>query len=229
MSSCIRNREICTPVNDFMSTFRTVLDSFFVKKDHTINAQLVMNELKQKKINIEQIKIFLDTLPKEEWSIKTFLDNIEKLNDFFGISDEEINKWSVNQLNEKDVLEIRFRVVVESMIEYTRFASEFYDALKYNTNNQLSMAKIKLLNELMMVFKYIKEQSKMISEHFKNRKYSIKNLNDLNVARLPIEFLVLRILYISMNLAKSNDKMIVHYAELLSKERISLIYQKVVA
>ena len=98
--------------------------------------------------------------PEEQWNLKIFFKNIDKLNELFGISDELIRKCSVEELTNKNIQEIRWKVLVDSMLEYSKFAKEFYDALKYNETSDMSISEIKLLNEIMLVFKYIQEQSK---------------------------------------------------------------------
>lgn len=213
-------------VNELMSIFRMVLDKLFIQKDHNINVMIVLNKLKEKNIDIEKVKAFMDTLPEGSWNIKTFMDNVEKLNEMFGLSDAEITEYSVSNVTEEDIKTIRWEVLVESMLEYSRFSTEFYDALKYNNTEGLSISQIKLLNELMMVFKVIKKSSKEIYEQFHNRRLSEQVIKKFNICRIPIEFLVLRILYIALNLKDADDKKFDYFAKLLGTERISITYQK---
>jgi hypothetical protein len=226
MSDCAGKENISSNVDAFMLIFRGVLEKLFVYRENNINADMVLNELKEKKIDIKKVEEFFQTLPKEEWNIKTFLDNIPKINEIFGISDEEIKACCVTKVTERDLLNIRFKVIVNSMLEYSRFSNEFYDALKYNITDDLSISRMKLLNEMMLIFKYIRDNSKEIYSHFEKRRYNLRDMGKLNLNRLPLEFLLLRILYVSINLRDAEDSKLEYFAKLLGKERISLVYQK---
>ena len=213
-------------VNEFMSIFRVVLDKLFVQKQHKLNAQIIINELKQKEIDFDKIKSFMDKLPAGEWNLKIFIDNIPSINEIFGISDEDIINYSVTKVNKQGIEHIRWEILVESMLENSKFSNEFYDALKYNGSSELSISQIKLLNELMMVFKLIKDKSKEIYDKFNHKKLTKPALNRLNLERLPIEYLILRILYIFLNLKDADDKKFAYFARLLGTERIALAYQE---
>jgi len=220
------NEHISSRVNEFMSIFRLVLDKLFVQKDHKINAHIIINKLKEKKINVDQINGFMSKLPEGQWNLKIFLDNAKELNDIFGISDEDIVEYSVDNLSKEEIIKTRWKVLVESMLEYSQFATEFYDALKYNDSADLSQSQIKLLNEFMMTFKLIKRDSKKLYDSYCNKRLSESTMKKFNTARIHLEFLLLRILYISLNLKEASDKKFETFAKLLGTERVSLDYQK---
>lgn len=228
MVGCVVNNRVYSKVDDFMSIFRIVLDKLFIEKDNSVNAKIVMAKLKEKEISIDKVKAVFSAFPEGEWNIKVFLDNVEKLNEVWGISDEEIRGYCVSEVSAKDVVAVRYRMLIDSMVEYSKFSTEFYDALKYNNVNGLSVARLKLLNEFMLVFSYLKKLSEQIYKTFEHKKFSEDNLNKLNKYRLPIEFLMLRVLYVSINLKDANDTTCQGFAELLGKERISLMYQKAI-
>ena len=212
-------------VEPFVSVFRTVFEKLFVDKNEKINAVVILNQLKEEKIDIQKLKQFFSKLPDGEWSLKIFFDHTNEINDVFLLSDEYIKKYAVTNVSAADIENIRWEILLESMLEYSKFSNELYDALKYNKAH-LSQARLRLLNELMLIFKYTKEQSKVIYEKFKNQKFSSKTLIKFNQYRIAIEFLMLRILYVLLHLADADDKTISHYAELVGKQRISLLTQK---
>lgn len=213
-------------VSDFMLVFNQVLEKLFVKKNHTINAKLIINQLKERKVDIDKVQEFMNRLPKGEWNLKVFADNIDELNKIFGVSNEQILEYSVTNVDEKDIPEIRWKIIIESLSEYSRFSTEYYDVLKYNVSADLSVAQIKLLNEFMLVFKLIKDTSKDLYDRYKNKKFTKKNIIKVNESRIVLEFFILRILYISLNLKKADNNQFERFAKLLGKERISLLYQK---
>lgn len=213
-------------VERYVSVFRTVFEKLFVNKNQKINAAVILSTLKQEEINVHKLKQFFDILPKDEWSLKTFFDHINELNEIFKISDEYIQDHAVTKVSASDIKDIRWEILLESMLEYSRFTTEFYDVLKYN-KSILSYARLRLLNELMLVFMFVKEDSKKIYDRYKNQKFSNQVLLKFNQDRLGIEFLMLRILYVLLHLDKANDETINHYAELIGKERISLLYSKI--
>ncbi|MBS3125211.1 hypothetical protein J4211_03080 [Candidatus Woesearchaeota archaeon] len=212
-------------VEPFVSVFRTVFEKLFVDKNEKINAVVILNQLKEEKIDIQKLKQFFSKLPDGEWSLKIFFDHTNEINEVFLLSDEYIKKYAVTNVSAADIENIRWEILLESMLEYSKFSNELYDALKYNKAH-LSQARLRLLNELMLIFKYTKEQSKVIYEKFKNQKFSSKTLIKFNQYRIAIEFLMLRILYVLLHLADADDKTISHYAELVGKQRISLLTQK---
>ncbi len=209
-----------------MLVFNQVLEKLFVKKNHTINAKLIINQLKERKVDIDKVQEFMNRLPKGEWNLKVFADNIDELNKIFGVSNEQILEYSVTNVDEKDIPEIRWKIIIESLSEYSRFSTEYYDVLKYNVSADLSVAQIKLLNEFMLVFKLIKDTSKDLYDRYKNKKFTKKNIIKVNESRIVLEFFILRILYISLNLKKADNNQFERFAKLLGKERISLLYQK---
>lgn len=220
--------QVNNKINGFMILFRLILEKLFVQKDQKINALLVINELKKREIDVDKIKEFMKSLPEGEWNIKIFIDNLEELNEIFGVSDEEIRKYSINNPTSQDIINVRKQILIESMLEYAQFSKEFYDSLKFNNSDHLSLAHIELLNEFMMVFKFIRDNSEELYKRYKDKKVSMVNFNKFNIIRLPIEYLLLRIVYISLNLNNANEDKLREFAELLGKERISLQYQKII-
>jgi hypothetical protein len=77
----------------------------------------------------------------------------------------------------------------------------------------------------MMTFDIIKKDSTALYKKFNNKKYNKSIQNKFNLSRIPLEFLMLRILYIIINLKDAKDKEYEYYAKLLNIERISLTYQ----
>lgn len=216
----IRNK-----VPEFMYVFRDVLEKIFVQKDYSINAKIIVQELKHKNIDIIKLKKFMEKLPDGQWNLKIFLDNIEDINTIFGISNEEITKLNIEEIDEKDLPQLKWSMLIEMMTEYSRFSTEFYDALKYNETGGLSISQLKLLNEVTLTFKLIKEISSELYKQYGKKKLSSSNLENFNKERLIIEYLFLRLVYISMNIEKANDEKFEKFARLLGMERISLTYQ----
>lgn len=213
-------------VNNFLSIFGFIFEKMFVKKDFQLDSEVVLRELQKRELDVIQLKYFMDKLPSGEWTLKIFIDNIESLTHLFGISDEFIRKCFIKNKTDAEIDQIKWQVLANSMLEYTKFSNEYYDALKYNNSSGLSISKIKLLNELMMTFKLIKEKSKELYEKYHNKKYSKTHIQSFNLEKLPIEFLVLRMLYIALNIKDASNEKLEELAKLLSLERISLIYHK---
>jgi len=208
-------------VHVFIDIYRNFLDKLFLGNQHRINATVISQQLKNKEIDIIKVKEFLGKLPEGQWEIKTFIDNLEGLNEIFGISDDEIHKASVYKINKRDVVKVRWHMIVDSMTEYSKFSSEFYDALKYN-KAKLTVGRLKLMNELMKIFKYIKETSSKLFQEYENKQYSKTNLRRFNSQRIAIEFFMLRLLYLFMNM-KNDEEYFLKYSKLLGLERISIV------
>jgi hypothetical protein len=226
-SNGLKTNNFSNTVEDLMTLFRTALDKLFITSSN-LNSKIIYEQLKEREINIDKINKLFNELPKGEWNIKVFFDNINQLNEIFGVSNEEILKYSIEDLDKKNLEEIRWQLLIESMLEYTKFSQEFYDALKYNINNEFSDSKLKLLNEFMLTFKKIKKESQLIYDKYKNKKISSRNKSNFNSERIPIEFLTLRIFYIIINLKNIDDNDYEYYSKLLSLERISISYQKTI-
>ena len=227
MRQAYQNDEISTNIDKFVSVFRYIFDAMFVKNDYNIiHANVVLGKLKERELDIKKIESFLAKLPEGQWNFKIFLDNLDELNKIFGISDEYIMKNSTMPTKKGDINNIRWEIILQALVDYTKFSNEFYDAFKYNNNDKLSTAQIKLLNELMLIFKYIKESSKYLYENYSHKKYSQRIFEELNEDRAIIEYFLLRILYVSLNLKKTDNKRIENYAKLLGKERISITTKK---
>ncbi|MFC1774724.1 hypothetical protein ACFLZN_00220 [Nanoarchaeota archaeon] len=209
----------------FLSLFRPWLDLAFSNKDYDINAQEVMQQLSEKKINTDKLKEFIQNLPVGEWDFSIFESNIKSLNELFGVSNEEIQGCVTYACDKEDYDEIRWRILLSSLLESSSLSKEFFDILKYHSEEIVAPSKLKLMNEVMLTFKLIHEQSKDVHKKFQGKAFSQNNLNKLNFARLPIEFLALRALYVFMHLSTASDKEIISFAELLAKERIGLSYQ----
>lgn len=226
MNSLCDVQPILNSVEKYFSSFGFIFDKFFQNKDLKIDAEIVLHKIKGKTIDIEKLKSFLSDLPSEQWTIDVITSRVDEINSLFGITDEEILKHCVRDISEKELETVRWNILVLSMLESSKFANEYYDALKYNQNTKISFQKMKLLTELMMVFKYIKENSKKIYEKFEHANYNKKNLDKFNLIRFSIELLWMRILFIFFNLKEASDKKIEKFTEVLAKERISIAYQK---
>jgi len=182
---------------------------------------------KEKKVDADKIKNFFKSMPDDRWSISLLNDRADELNSVFGISDNEVTKHCVTEVNKLDLNLIKWDLEKMSLQESAKFASEYYDAFKYNQNENLSINKIKLLNELMLTFKYIKENSNIIYSKFETRKYSDSAVSKFRIMSLPLVLLWLRILHVMFRVQSVKDTDIVKFVRLLSMERISISYQKI--
>ena len=89
-----------------------------------------------------------------------------------------------------------------------------------------SELKMALLNELMQVFKFLKEASYALHKRYEHRTYNQKAIEQFNLFRLPLELLWLRILYIFIKLETTSDSDLREFTRILAMERITLLYQK---
>ena len=184
----------------FFNSFGTIFDNYFVKKDQKANALIVLQQLNEKQIDADEIKEILKSLPDSEWSMKVLFDNAKKLNSIFKLNDKEIKKYCVNDFSARELKELKWELSKQIILESSKYANNFYDALKYDKNEKLSIVKMKLLNEMMLTLKYIKESSQKLYNDFKDAKYSANSVKKFNLRDIPIEFLWLRILYIMVNI-----------------------------
>lgn len=206
-------------IEGFLSLFRPALGHYISSKE--INTQLVISKLKDKSIDLEQLKALLNSLPPE-WTVSSILKKNKELNEIFGISDEEIRNTLVSS---QSLVEVKYEVMKVVLLEYAKYASEYYDLLKYSQTSKL--AKLKLSNELMMTFGCIKDNGKRIYDSYAKKKATNKNLLAIADHKFSLELLWLRIIYIFLHLEKATDKDLIEYADTLSRERFSISYQKI--
>ena len=229
MTTIICNKDhILEQVEDYFSSFNSIFYKLFNNKSDNINALIILEKLKEKKIDIHKLETFIMSLPEERWNIELIENKINEINDIFGITNEEIKVLCVNEVKEKDIINIKWDLLVLSLLESSKYSNEYYDSLKYNQNANLSLIKIKLLNELMLVFKFLKESSSASYDKFKNRKYSKKNIMLLNPRLFQINLLWMRVLYVLFNLKDTNNKKTESLIRVLSEDRISLSHQKII-
>ena len=230
MTTIICNRDsILEQVEDYFSSFSFIFDKLFNDKSDNINALIILEKLKEKKIDIYKLENFIMSLPEERWTIELIENKINEINDIFGITNEEIKVHCVNEVRDKDIINIKWDLSVLSLLESSRYSNEYYDSLKYNQSANLSLIKIKLLNELMLVFKFLKESSSASYEKFKNRKYSKKNIGLLNPRLFQIDLLWMRVLYVLFNLKDTDNNKTEKLIKVLSEDRISLSHQKIIS
>ncbi len=230
MTTIICNRDsILEQVEDYFSSFSFIFDKLFNDKSDNINALIILEKLKEKKIDIHKLENFIMSLPEERWTIELIENKINEINDIFGITNEEIKVHCVNEVRDKDIINIKWDLSVLSLLESSRYSNEYYDSLKYNQSANLSLIKIKLLNELMLVFKFLKESSSASYEKFKNRKYSKKNIGLLNPRLFQIDLLWMRVLYVLFNLKDTDNNKTEKLIKVLSEDRISLSHQKIIS
>ena len=230
MRTIICNRDsILEQVEDYFSSFSFIFDKLFNDKSDNINALIILEKLKEKKIDIYKLENFIMSLPEERWTIELIENKINEINDIFGITNEEIKVHCVNEVRDKDIINIKWDLSVLSLLESSRYSNEYYDSLKYNQSANLSLIKIKLLNELMLVFKFLKESSSASYEKFKNRKYSKKNIGLLNPRLFQIDLLWMRVLYVLFNLKDTDNNKTEKLIKVLSEDRISLSHQKIIS
>lgn len=216
--------EMTTGARTYLHALRNVFGEAFVHKSNA-NKQVIKAHLDQKEVDSQALQAFFDQLPVGEWDWYVFVEHAEQLHELFGVADEELKEVAVTPLGSQELLELKWEFTLQVLREYKKFSAEFYDALKYNDNTHLSREELHLLTELMTTFKHIKEWSSSIKEHYENKKPRKQLLTELNQQRIPIEFLLLRILYIFTR--DSTPEQTDTYADLLARERIGLAYTKI--
>ncbi|MBD3259399.1 hypothetical protein GF371_02085 [Candidatus Woesearchaeota archaeon] len=227
MGTICDKKPILTQIERYFSTFGFIFDKFFNSRSQKINAVVVLQKLKEKTVDLQKVEAFFSSLPADRWTINTIAKKSEEINELFGMSNEEIRGHCVTEVNDKDLINLKWELQVQSMLESAKFANEYYDALKSNQNPNLSEVKMKLLNELMLVFKYIKDSSKKIFDRYEHAKYNKRNINQFNLLRFPIELLWMRTLYVLFNLKDADEKKIEELTRILATERISISHQKI--
>ncbi len=213
-------------VERYFSAFGFILDKFFKSTNQKVNAIVVLEKLKEKTVDPNKLKTFLDSLPEGRWTIQVIKEKAEQINNLFGISEDEIRKHCVTKVNETDLEVLKWELNIQSMLESSKYANQYYDALKYNQSSKLSMPKMRLLNELMQTFTYIKDHSKKAYDIYENARYSKSQLEKFNSLRFLVDFLWLRVLYVLFNLSDADDEKINRLTRILSMERISVSRQK---
>lgn len=209
-----------TGVSGFMGGLRSVFSDYFKPDTAEINASLVIERMKQKQFDTEKLSILFKKLPEGKWSVQTLLIHLSDLTDIFGMTDEELESISVSDASLSD---LKWHLNIKMLQEHKKFSKEFYDLLKYNTQT-LSEEQLSLLTELMSVFKFIQESSQELLVKYENKKPSHKRLFELVNHRIPMEFLLLRVLFIFMHMQE--DKL-EEYSDILREERLSVSTDKV--
>ncbi len=209
-------------VEGYLSMFGYLLDNYFVNKNYKANALITLQKVKDRKIDPKKIESFIRSLPDDIWTAKIIFEKMTKVDELFKITDEDILSSCVDNLKEKDIIKVKWELLKEVMLDYSKYANQFYDAMKYTDLSNLPRAKIMLTDEMMITFRTIKDSSKTIYNKFDNQKYSVKKMRELNNLRMPLEFLWMRILYILFNIQNASENKIREFRKLLSMERSSL-------
>jgi hypothetical protein len=220
-------KPIIDQINSYFSGFGTLFNNFFNNKNPKLNATLVLQKIKEKKIDPEKLKNFLDSMPNDRWSVEFLLNKSDELNALFGLSESEIAKHCITEVSKTDMKSIKWELQKMSLQESAKYANEYYDAFKYNQNEKLSINKMKLVNELMLTFKLIKENSNKISNQYENAKANDRIIRKFNLMAFPLELLWLRILFVMFKLQNATNQDIDKLTRILSMERISIGYQKI--
>jgi len=229
MATLVYNKkELGSEIESFFSMFGTVFERFFNSNDPKLNAMIILEKLKDKYVNPSKLQEFLDSLPEDRWSVKTISERQKSLAELFGISNEEIREQCISKVNEQDIAAIKWEMNVLSMLDSATFAAQYYDALKYNQNPKLSLAKMKMMNELLLVFKYLKDSSKKIYEKYEHKKYNKRLESEFHSIKFGIDLLWIRILYVLFNLNNADNAKIDKLRSILAHERISLAHQKII-
>jgi len=209
-----------TGVSGFMGGLRSVFSDYFKPDTAEITASLVIEKMKQKQFDTEKLSQLFKKLPEGKWSVQTLLIHLSDFTDIFGMTDEELESIAVSDTSLSD---LKWHLNIKMLQEHKKFSKEFYDLLRYNSQT-LTEEQLSLLTELMSVFAFIQETSEQLLTRYENKKPSSKKLRDLVIHRIPMEFLLLRVLFIFMHMQE--DKL-EQYSDILREERLSVSTNKV--
>jgi hypothetical protein len=204
---------------NFFSGIRTVLNNAFVNKKvhHKANAEVILQAVKDKSIDIEKFIFTIKNLSEDEWSSKYFVEIMKKLDEFIGVSDEFIKKNSYQEIKKKsDLQEIKWELSKRGFVDYAKFSKEFYDSLKYSKNYKLGKEKELLMYTMMEALSMINNSSKQMVEKYYHKNYNANSLRKVLNVKMAVDHLLLRIYFILFNIDET-DK-IKKYRKVLSSE-----------
>jgi hypothetical protein len=203
-------------VESWFSGFRLIIENSFIKVNYDANAEVILHQITSLDVDKDKIINKLKTLSEDEWSQEYLMSTLKEFDSMIGISDEFLRKNAVQNLNETDLVEIKWEIMKRMMIDYAKFTKEFYDTLKYSQNQKLERERYLLMIELMDALKKIHTASKSLVDKFSQKKYNNNSFKKFMNVRIALEHLMLRILYILVNI--DNKDKLSKYRDVLSRE-----------
>jgi len=196
--------------------FRNILIKEFINPK--VNAEVILQGIKDLKVDKAKIISKIKNLSEDEWSLNYLIDVLKELDSIMGVDDEFLRKNALDELDDKNLLEVKWELMKRMMVDYTRFSKEFYDSLKYSQNSSLSKEKYLLMIELMEALLKIHITCKELKDKFHNKTFNKTSFNKFMKSRMAVEHILLRINFILLNMDKK-DKL-EHYTKVLSLELI---------
>jgi hypothetical protein len=203
---------------DWFSGIRNILDYSFIrpKVDHKLNSKIILHEIKNIEFDKEKIVSFIKNLSEDEWTYSYVFNTLKELDNIIKISDEFIKKHAIEELKAKDLLEIKWDIMNNMMLDYAKFSKECYDTLKYSENYKIDKEKRLLMLNIMEAFDKIHKSSKDLVDRFYNKNFNKNSFKKFMETRIAIDHLMLRVNYILLNI-ENKDKL-KKYREILSNE-----------
>lgn len=202
----------------WFSGFRTIIEKSFIKVDHKINAELILQEIKTLNIDKNKILLTIKNLSEDEWSSQYLLKTLKELDNIIGISDDFLKKHAIQELKDHDLKEVKWEIMKRMMIDYAKFTKEFYDALKYSQNPKLGKEKRLLMISIMDALNKIYTSSKELVDRYSMKKYNASSFRKFINTRIALEHLLLRVYFILLNI--DNTDKLSKYRDVLSSEII---------
>ncbi len=202
----------------WFSGFRTVIEKSFIKVNYKVNAVVILQKIKTLDIDKDKIVLKIKNLSEDEWSYKYLVSTLKELDEIMKISDDFLRKHAVQELQGRDLTEVKWEIMKGMLTDYAKFTKEFYDSLKYSQNSKLGRKRYLLMIELMNALKKIYDASKQLIDKFSQKKYNKTSFKKFMSTRIALEHLLLRVFYILLNIDKEEN--FIKYRDVLSREII---------
>lgn len=202
--------------DSLFSGFRGILEKSFIHVDYKLNAKLILQEIKNIDADVEVLADKIRMLSEDEWSTNYVQLTLQEMDSELQISDEFLQQHAVHELNQQDLLEVKWELMKAIVRKYATFTKEFYDSLKYSQNQNLTPQRYGLMMELMSALKKIHEVSKKLTTSYSQKKFNKKSFIKFSKQKIAIEHLLLRVFYILLNI--NQEEKLDKYRNVLSKE-----------
>lgn len=201
---------------EWFSGLRIVFEKSFIDSNNEVNAQVILQKIKTIKVDQNLLTTKIKNLSDNYWSQKYFLNTLKEFDEIIGISDDFIRKNAVTKVTDAELKEIKWRIMTEIMVDYSKYTKEFYDSLKYSQNTDMDFNRHRLMITIMDALKVVNDSAKTLVDKYFNKKFNVNSFKKFVDSRLAIEQLMLRIYFIMLNIDQK-DK-IIHFKNILSQE-----------
>lgn len=208
---------------DWFSCLRDVFKQSFISPRVNVNSVVILAKIKNIDIDKSLITSKIKDLKEDYWSPEYFITILNEFDEIVGISDDFLKSNAVTELSISDLKELKWDLMNDLMIDYSKFTKEFYDSLKYSQSTNLKVNKHRLMIAIMDALNIVHDGSKELTQKYSNKRFNNSSYKKFISSRLAMEHIMLRIYFIMLNI-NNKDKLLL-YRRILIHELNEYIIQ----